>query len=537
MNKRVIIRSTLITSMLLTSVLAGITTSVYAVPSSNSTANGNNVFYDQPGSSNKTEIEYESQYKYESSNSESGGTYESKKAGENVILALDGSINFSKSTINKTGDIDANDNADFYGINAAVLSTGTSKIKLMGSAINTNAKHANAAFAYGDSTIDVSDTIIRTLADNSGGLMVAGGGTLIATNVAVETDGVSSAPIRSDRGGGEMTINGGTYKSNGAGSPVIYSTANVTVKGKAELESTVSEGVVIEGANSVSIEDSKLIANNTKLHGNSQTYKSIFIYQSGSSDAKEGLGRFSSTKSSIDTRNGDTFFITNTSAMINVEKTSFTYGNDTTAMVNGETNKHALLRAASGKWGKRGKNGGNVTFMSKKNPLYGDIVLDGNSTADVSFLERTQYLGAINGNKQAKKIVVSLDKTSRIILAGDSYVSELKNTVSDNSNIYANGHKLFVNGSEVSINQDKYEPWEYDFETETTEPVVEVKEAKKDKTSLYILLVVTGTAFILALASVFAILKKNKRKKQKRSEKEAVEKAKKNSMKKPWERA
>ncbi len=31
------------------------------------------------------------------------------------------------------------------------------------------------------------------------------------------------------RSGGTLTVNGGDYTSNGVGSPVIYSTANITV--------------------------------------------------------------------------------------------------------------------------------------------------------------------------------------------------------------------------------------------------------------------------------------------------------------------
>ena len=50
---------------------------------------------------------------------------------------------------------------------------------------------------------------------SSGGIHVAGGGTLHAWNVTAETSGQSSAAIRSDRGGGTMVVDGGTYTSNG----------------------------------------------------------------------------------------------------------------------------------------------------------------------------------------------------------------------------------------------------------------------------------------------------------------------------------
>ena len=61
----------------------------------------------------------------------------------------------------------------------------------------------------------IAPAAITTRRDTSGGIHVAGGGTLHAWNVTAETSGQSSAAIRSDRGGGTMVVEGGTYTSNG----------------------------------------------------------------------------------------------------------------------------------------------------------------------------------------------------------------------------------------------------------------------------------------------------------------------------------
>ena len=55
---------------------------------------------------------------------------------------------------------------------------------------------------------------------------------------------------------------------------------------------------------------------NTTLNGNSETYKNIFIYQSMSGDADEGLASFTAKDSIITTNKGDTIFVTNTKATI-----------------------------------------------------------------------------------------------------------------------------------------------------------------------------------------------------------------------------
>lgn len=75
--------------------------------------------------------------------------------------------------------------------------------------------------------------------------MTTGGGNMIASNLTITTSGISSAAIRSDRGGGTVSIDGGTYTTNGQGSPAIYSTASITVN-NAKLVSNASEGIVIE---------------------------------------------------------------------------------------------------------------------------------------------------------------------------------------------------------------------------------------------------------------------------------------------------
>ena len=45
----------------------------------------------------------------------------------------------------------------------------------------------------------------------------------------LNTSGTSSAAIRTDRGGGTVTVNKGTYTTTGKGSPTIYSTADIKV--------------------------------------------------------------------------------------------------------------------------------------------------------------------------------------------------------------------------------------------------------------------------------------------------------------------
>lgn len=131
-------------------------------------------------------------------------------------------VTISDSTIKRTSsDSTGGDNSSFYGVGAAVLTTeGTTTVKDL--TITTDAKGGAGVFSYGNGVSYVENTKITTKQDTSGGLHVAGGGKLYAWDVTATTNGESSAAIRSDRGGGTMVVDGGTYTSNGTGSPAIH---------------------------------------------------------------------------------------------------------------------------------------------------------------------------------------------------------------------------------------------------------------------------------------------------------------------------
>lgn len=381
----------------------------------------------------------------------SSGEYSSTTADENALLAS-GDIDVSVSNVNvtKTGDSDGGDNSNFYGNNSSVLAKDGANLTLGNITVTTDADGANGVFSYGGSattnnsssdgtTVTISNSSITTTGDNAGGIMTTGGGTTNATNLTINTSGTSSAAIRSDRGGGTVNVEKGTYTTTGQGSPSIYSTADITVKG-ATLVAKASEGIVIEGANTVTIENCDLTDSNTKLNGQSTTYKNIFLYQSMSGDASNGTATFTAKNSNITTNNGDSFYITNTTATISLENNTIV-NNDSTGN---------FLRTQKDSWGKSGSNGGNVTLKMTKQKAEGNIVIDSISTLDMEMAESSYYEGTINGTNEAQSITLRLDSTSKIKLTGNSYVTSLEDEDSTYSNIDFNGYKLYVNG--VAIN-------------------------------------------------------------------------------------
>lgn len=371
-----------------------------------------------------------------SSISSSSQNYSATSGGENAILVTDGTSTLKKITLSKTGD-ETGDDSDFYGTNAGILVKGGT-LNIEDSDISTDGSHANAVFAYSNGTINISNTTIKTSKNNSGGVMVTGGGTINANNLTVTTDGNSSAPIRSDRGGGTLTVNGGTYTANGVGSPAIYSTADIIVS-DATLISTVSDGVVVEGKNTITLNNVTLTDNNTKTNGKSNTYKNIFLYQSMSKDAEVGTAKFISKDSTITTNNGDTIYVTNTTAVVNLENNTFITNSD-----------GGFLRAEAGAWGSTGSNGGKVTLIANNQKLEGDIFIDNISTLNMALRSGSTYEGTINTANTAKTLSLSISKDSKIKLTGDSYVTSLADEDTTLSNIDFNGHTLYVNGNAIT---------------------------------------------------------------------------------------
>lgn len=338
--------------------------------------------------------------------------------------------------VTKTGDSDG-DEADFYGENAAVFATEKGTLTIKDSLIESNGAHANGIFSYGEgTTVNVSDSVIETQGNCSGGIMTTGGGTMNATNLTINTSGNSSAAIRSDRGGGTVTVTKGYYKTAGTGSPVIYSTADITVS-DAYMESTASQGVVVEGKNSATLKNVTLVAdNNTKNGDKSDYYQAVMIYQSQSGDAAEGTSSFTAEGSTITNKNGDIFFVNNTATDISLTDTTIT----------NEDAEGVFLRAAAAGWGSEGSNGGKVNLNASKQTIEGDIVVDDVSVLNMYLKDSSSFNGAINTDGQTGDVYVEIEDGSTWTLTADSYVSGL--TVSKGSAIDLNGHTLYVDGKE-----------------------------------------------------------------------------------------
>lgn len=408
-----------------------------------------------PGGQQGAPDGYDAANEYTEDAESDGETFASTGTDENAILVDNGAnVTVKNAQISRnSSDSTGGDNSSFYGIGSAVLAKdGT--VKVSDSEIATDAAGAAGVFAYGDGTAYVSDTTITTKQDTSGGIHVAGGGTLYAWNVNAETSGESSAAIRSDRGGGTIVADGGTYTSNGVGSPAIYSTADIAVN-DAQLTANGSEAVCIEGLNSLHLFNSDLTGNMADNDQNDCTWN-VILYQSMSGDSEVGNSTFEMEGGSLTAKNGGMFYTTNTESTFLLSGVDITYADDSEFFLRctGNENRRG--------WGNVGSNGADCLFTAKEQEMQGDVIWDSVSDLDFYMTDGSTLTGAVvddescagDGGSGTCNFYISDDSTW--VVTGDSTLTDLlcAGTITDE-----NGNTVSVVGTDGTVYVDGDSEW------------------------------------------------------------------------------
>ena len=335
-------------------------------------------------------------------------------------------VNIENSVFDKTGNTTSNDNSNFHGQNAVVLGIDGSQINIKGSNITSNSNGSNAVFATGEgSVITVENTNIHTKSDSSRGLDATYKGTVNGKHLTITTEGAHSATLATDRGEGTITAEAAKLTTSGEGSPIIYSTGNITadyITGEAKN----SEIGVVEGKNSITLTNSNVTG--YKDNG-------FMLYQSFSGDAESGIARLKAENNALTSHaTGAFIYVNNTTAEVDLTGNAISTPNTTTL----------VKAAADSRWGKTGENGGHLTLHVSNQSLNGNIVADAISTIALDMTNGSNLVGAVNTNNTAKEVTVKLSKDSSWTLTGDSYVKSLTNEDTTGSNIHLNGYKLVI---------------------------------------------------------------------------------------------
>ena len=308
-------------------------------------------------------------------------TYTSTGDDENALRVDGATVTLDGITVDKSAGATSNtENGDFYGVNAALLATNGANETITNATVTSSAQNGNGVFNYGSgTTVNISESMITTTADKSGGIQTTGG------------------------------------------------TANN------------SEALVIEGKNSITLENCDVTRNMSDTKGSSseENVHNVMIYQSMSGDADVGTSTFSMTGGTLTAKNGDMIYVTNTHCVLTLSGVT----------IKNEDADGALLRvvgnSASHGWGTAGSNGAQVEFTADGQTLTGDIVVDTISTLNMTLQNGSSFTGTINivdnaqgGTAVSNNAVVTIESGCTRTLTGDCTITGLTNSGTINFNGY-----------------------------------------------------------------------------------------------------
>lgn len=295
------------------------------------------------------------------------GTFESSSDDEVVFLVINGgSLKIDGNVlVKKTGSEDfqgRGDSYSFYGLNSAIVVVGEgSSASVNGATITSDTSGANAVVATNGGSAVITESRITTSKDGSRGLHATYDGSINADKVEITTAGGSSASLATDRGAGTVVADNMTLKTAGAGSPLIYSTGDITVT-NSKGTATGAQIAVVEGKNSINIQGCDFAATGV---GNRKSGESVIdnagvmIYQSMSGDASVGQGSFTATDSTLSVVEGGAdyattpmFFVTNTEASVTLTGTTLNFSPEA----------KFISAVGTSEWGRSGANGGTVSI-------------------------------------------------------------------------------------------------------------------------------------------------------------------------------
>lgn len=295
------------------------------------------------------------------------GVYESAADDQVVFLVINGgSLKIQGDVkINKTGSSNFSgrgDNYSFYGINSAIAVVGSgSSVTINGATITSDVSGANAVVATNGGGAVVKNTTITTTKDNSRGLHATYGGAIQAEKTTISTQGGSSATLATDRGAGVVNASDMTLSTAGAGSPLIYSTGEITVSNSTGT-ATGAQIAVVEGKNTIALYNCEFAANGVG-NRNSVDNAGVMIYQSMSGDAAVGAGKFTAKDSKLNVLSTSSvynaapfFFVTNTTATIELDNVEIGFSDV----------EYFISVLGTSEWGKSGSNGGTVTITASR---------------------------------------------------------------------------------------------------------------------------------------------------------------------------
>lgn len=374
---------------------------------------------------------------------ETNGEYHTDSNEVNCILVKNkGNLQLTKSVAYKSGTArQPSDEAKNLGLNSAILVNSNSTLDLSSVEITTNyetssglyvsnadssadnSQQTNQSTVKGTSEANIKYVKITTNYDDSKGVVAAFDGKITADSLDINTNGKDSPAIATGPGKGKIyvknsEINTDYGKNDGTGSPLIYSTGNITAE-NTKGTAYASQIAYLDGLNSIELVNCDLTgygANNKQDNSTHDDLGGVFIYQSAERDDngtalfKAKNSKLSISSDSSQYKKAPMFHVTNTNCEIDLENSEFNFGSD-----------KFLEVSKQNQWGTNGSNGGSVKLNTANEKIDGKVIVDKASSLNWT-MKDTEFKGSI---KSTGNTTVNIPNGSSWKLTKDSTVSNL----------------------------------------------------------------------------------------------------------------
>ena len=180
-----------------------------------------------------------------------GGVFNSTYYGENIFLVTDGTLKLKGVKLNKTGNYElyrrlmvmtTEQEADYFGINSVITVINNGRVEIEDCEIYSDSFGSSGVHVSETGYAEIAASSIYTVQENSKGLYSTYNGTISSQNTMITTEGDNSECIGTGVSSGNINCTDMSLDTFGYGSPLIYSTGNVSISdstGNAESSSII----------------------------------------------------------------------------------------------------------------------------------------------------------------------------------------------------------------------------------------------------------------------------------------------------------
>lgn len=351
----------------------------------------------------------------------SDAEFSTDKRNDSVCKASNGAtVTMTNVKIYKSGDTTDHTEGSFTGLNAAVLAEGGSFI-IQDSEIVSDAIGGNNVFAHGTgSHITLKNVLLDAYgAASNRCIFVSFGGEVEAEGCEFISRGSISSTVATDTGGGAIRLKDCLVKTLGGHCASLYST------GRIEAEHCVcvapeTEGIIIVGGNSITLKDTHIFS------GQSQGVKFA-------ADIEEDTGSFTMIGGSLSVCEGP--------VVASQGKANMLLDHVAIANPDGKAILGLKPMLMPGMEPPKDAAPEQIHVVLRNQTLTGEISGDVSCDILLEVTEGSVFKGRVSQDCTAKvKICLSAD--SRLILTGDTVLSEFENEDLAGNNIEYNGFAL-----------------------------------------------------------------------------------------------